>query len=211
MAYRSQSKRLLRSNRGNEGNPERHHVLSCGVRGVAGLLSLDNHATSNACARIAGGLGFVVVWVLVNDDASAHDAGGTISHRHACEVKFCRRFAVRIGLQRGHVATVMVSILGAVGLARGVEMSACADAVGRGAIALVMDVKTVFLPWLEARHIHHRHHMVALLHELDGAGHGRSATGFQLTAGAGAMLLHAHVAARCNGQQQGAHRGQFDT
>ncbi len=107
----------------------------------AELSAFGDHRTRQARPGVAGGLGFVVVRVAVNNQAPAHDVADTAADCDAAGLKAELCDAAGVGLQVGKIARVVDTdgVL-AVRLAVGVEVPAGAQAVAAGAIAFFMAV-----------------------------------------------------------------------
>ncbi|CEE55494.1 hypothetical protein XAC2852_120050 [Xanthomonas citri pv. citri] len=124
------------------------HLLGRRLRVISG-----DHAAGQAAARVAGGLGFVVVCIGMHD----HRVAGDIELVGLAEVDVAGDRAVdagvtlRVGGDVGHVATVVRvgADIAVIGLGR-VEVTAGAAAVRCAAIALLVDVEAVLGIGLEA-------------------------------------------------------------
>ena len=118
------------------------HSLSAG-QGTR-LAELDD-AAGNALARIAGRLGFQVVWIGMHDQTLADDAVGRIlGERGVGQSHLQAGLAACVGDDVAEVTGVMIRMCRiAVLLAGRIEVAAGAGSVGRAAVALLMDVEAM--------------------------------------------------------------------
>src|SRR5690606_17507946 len=109
------------------------------------LLEFD-HATGEAVAGIAGGLGDIVVGAGVHDHALADDVGGgAVADGCAVQLAVDLGHAFVVGHQVVAVAHVVLALAGATVVAAiGVEVAAGAGGVGRAAVAELVHVEAVF-------------------------------------------------------------------
>lgn len=145
---------------------------------------LDDDAAGQARARVAGGLGFVVVWITVHDQAAPQHIGLSAAYGHAAGLEAETGGAIGISLQAGQVTgMVFVLIVRPVCFAVGVEMAARTQAIATGAIAFVVNVKAVLAIGLEALDLTGDSHFVAHWGELNLTRHGVALRGHQLGRG----------------------------
>src|SRR5688500_6179266 len=110
-----------------------------GITGSPGASAGGHHATGEACAGVAGGLGLVVVGIGVDDDRAADDARRSRGHGEPVDhgldpgapglVRRERRQVAGVALGAGRMA---------VRLAVRIEVAAGAHAVARAAVALLV-------------------------------------------------------------------------
>src|SRR5262249_23632085 len=127
--------------------------------------SLADHATRNARAGIAGGLSLVVVRTLMDDDRLADNICGSATDGHRIELSGQRGRASAVGVQHGHVASVVLAACGiAMRLAERIEVAARAHPVVGAAISLFVNMEPM-LSRGESGHVGGHDDLVAFLSE----------------------------------------------
>ena len=168
-----------------------------------GFLLQLNDSAGQSRPSVARGLGGVVVRVSMHDQGAIGDIVGAAAQADLVGFIVHDGHATGIGMQTRQVASVLrcMAVL-AMGGVSWVEVTACAGAIGAGAVAFFMDVKTMLGVGLETTDLPcHLHHAVFVLQKMHFAGDRAACGGFEFGSG-GRVIENACAASQRCGHGQ---------